>query len=33
LWVWSVIEMNLPYALISIASNLGYMYFKGYAVF
>lgn len=33
LWVWSVIEMQLPYALVSIASNLGYMYFKGYAVF
>ena len=33
LWVWSVIEMQLPYALIGVASNIGYMFFKGYTVF
>lgn len=33
LWVWSVIEMKLPYALIGVALNLAFMYYKGYGVF
>ncbi|KAL1589896.1 hypothetical protein WHR41_01296 [Cladosporium halotolerans] len=33
LWVWSVIEMRLPYALVGVAANLGYMFYKGYGVF
>jgi len=33
LWVWSVIEMRLPYALVGVAVNLGYMYWQGYGVF
>lgn len=33
LWVWSVIEMRLPYALVGVALNIGYMYYKGYGVF
>ncbi|KAM0722752.1 hypothetical protein Q7P37_002194 [Cladosporium fusiforme] len=33
LWVWSVIEMQLPYALVGVAANLGFMYFKGYKAF
>jgi len=33
LWVWSVIEMKLPYALAGVALNLGYMYYQGYGVF
>jgi hypothetical protein len=28
-----VIEMQLPYALVGVLSNLGYMFYKGYAVF
>jgi hypothetical protein len=33
LWVWSVIEMQLPYALASVALNVGYLLFMGYTVF
>jgi hypothetical protein len=33
LWVWSVIEMKLPYALVGLVANLGYMWWKGYGVF
>lgn len=33
LWVWSVIEMQLPYALVGVATNLGFMYLKGYKAF
>lgn len=33
LWVWSVIEMQLPYALVGVVSNLAFMYYKGYSVF
>lgn len=33
LWVWSVIEMNLPYALVGTGVNLGYMWWHGYTVF
>lgn len=33
LWVWSVIEMRLPYALVGVATNLGFMYYKGFKAF
>jgi hypothetical protein len=33
LWVWSVIEMKLPYALVAVFANLGYMYWQGYGIF
>lgn len=33
LWVWSVIEMHLPYALASLILDAGYMWYKGYTVF
>jgi len=33
LWIWSVIEMKLTYALVSIAANLGFWWYKGYEVF
>ncbi|OQO10274.1 hypothetical protein B0A48_04632 [Cryoendolithus antarcticus] len=33
LWVWSVIEMQLPYAAASVLPVVAYLYFNGYAVF
>jgi len=33
LWIWSVIEMDLPFAAVSCAANLGYMWYKGYSAF
>ena len=33
LWVWSVIEMDLPFALISVAVDLAYLWYKGYSAF
>jgi len=33
LWVWSVIEMELPYALLSVVLDLGYLWYKGYSAF
>jgi hypothetical protein len=33
LWVWSVIEMKLPFALVGVFANLAFMYWKGYGVF
>lgn len=33
LWIWSVIEMRLPYALLSVVIDLGYMWFNGFSVF
>ncbi|OQO14518.1 hypothetical protein B0A48_01396 [Cryoendolithus antarcticus] len=33
LWVWSVIEMQLPYAAASVVPVVAYLYFNGYAVF
>jgi hypothetical protein len=33
LWVWSVIEMKLPFALVGLGANLGFMWWKGYGVF
>lgn len=32
LWIWSVIEMRLPYAAASVAVDLGYMWWMGYSV-
>jgi hypothetical protein len=32
-WVWSVIEMRLGYALGCVGANLGFMYYKGYGAF
>lgn len=32
LWIWSVIEMKLPYAAASVAADLGYLWWKGYSV-
>lgn len=32
LWIWSVIEMRLPYAAASIVINLGYLWWKGYTI-
>jgi len=33
LWVWSVIEMGLPYALACVSVNAGYLWWKGYTMF
>lgn len=33
LWIWSVIEMKLPFALASIAINAAYLWHKGFTVF
>ena len=32
LWIWSVIEMKLPYAAASVAADLGYLWWMGYSV-
>lgn len=32
LWIWSVIEMRLPYAAVSVAADLGYLWWMGYSV-
>lgn len=32
LWIWSVIEMRLPYAATSVAIDLGYLWWMGYSV-
>ncbi|KAH7355767.1 hypothetical protein BKA66DRAFT_515907 [Pyrenochaeta sp. MPI-SDFR-AT-0127] len=33
LWIWSVIEMSLPFALLSAASVLGYIWWNGFEFF
>jgi hypothetical protein len=33
LWVWSVIEMRLAFAVVSIVIDVGYMWWKGYTTF
>lgn len=33
LWIWSVIEMSLPYAALSAAAVLGYLYYNGFDYF
>lgn len=33
LWIWSVIEMSLPYAVVSSASVLGYLWYNGFHAF
>lgn len=33
LWIWSVIEMKLPYAVASIVVDLAFMFYNGYTVF
>ncbi|KAF2486383.1 hypothetical protein BDY17DRAFT_291399 [Neohortaea acidophila] len=33
LWIWSVIEMDLPFAVASVAFDLGYVWFKQYSVY
>lgn len=33
LWVWSVVEMQLPFAVISVAIVLGYLWYGGYKAF
>jgi len=33
LWIWSVIEMSLPYAALSAATVLGYVYYNGFDYF
>ena len=33
LWVWSVIEMDLLWAVGSVAVNVGWSYWKGYTAF
>lgn len=33
LWIWSVVEMRLPYALASLLIDGGYMWLKGYSAF
>lgn len=32
LWIWSVIEMRLPYAAASVAVDMGYSWWMGYSV-
>lgn len=32
LWIWSVIEMRLPWAVASVAVDLGYLWWMGYSV-
>lgn len=33
LWVWSVMEMRLPFALVSVAAATAYFWFGGYSIF
>lgn len=33
IWVWSVIEMDLPYALASLVAVIGYMWWNGFGAF
>ncbi|KAJ9656561.1 hypothetical protein H2201_008494 [Coniosporium apollinis] len=33
LWVWSVIEMQLPYAVASVVAVLGYLWWNGFKAF
>ncbi|KAK5167655.1 uncharacterized protein LTR77_007354 [Saxophila tyrrhenica] len=33
LWVWSVIEMDLPYASVSVMVDIWYLWWKGYSAF
>jgi hypothetical protein len=33
LWIWSVIEMNLPYAAASVAVDIAFMWYKGYSAY
>lgn len=32
LWIWSVIEMRLPFAAACVALNMGYLWWQGYSV-
>jgi len=33
LWIWSVVEMSLPYAALSAGTVLGYVYYNGFDYF
>lgn len=33
LWIWAVIELKLAYAAISVAVDLGFLWYKGYSAF
>ncbi|EMC98184.1 hypothetical protein BAUCODRAFT_23002 [Baudoinia panamericana UAMH 10762] len=33
LWIWSFIEMNLPFAGASVLADLAYMWYKGYTMY
>lgn len=33
LWIWSVIELKLAFAALSVACNLAYLWYKGYSAF
>lgn len=33
LWIWSVIEMNLPFAAVSLVVNFAFLWYKGYSTF
>jgi hypothetical protein len=33
LWIWSVIEMNLPFAIASVVLDLGFLWWNGYSAF
>jgi hypothetical protein len=33
LWIWSVVEMSLPYAALNAATVLGYVWYKGFEFF
>ena len=33
LWIWSVIEMKLPFATASVVADLGFLWWKGYSAF
>lgn len=32
-WIWSVIELNLPFAVASVAIDVGYLWWNGYVAF
>lgn len=33
LWIWSVIEMKLAFAVVSVVADVGFMWWKGYSAF
>lgn len=33
IWIWSVIEMDIPWAVVSLATNIAFLVWKGYTIF